>query len=155
MITENRENGLIHLVSGEISFLIRTFEKKLPEVIYWGKPINIDGMGKGSNFNLDFLNPPMPIAVLDQQISNSILPTRSYAYRGHQGIRGSRSGLDFAAKFEFSNSKINSEDNSISFEFEDKSAKLRLNTVITLVEAALISITHKVTNIGVDSYQLD
>ena len=155
MITENRENGLIHLVSGEISFLIRTFEKKLPEVIYWGKPINIDGMGKGSNFNLDFLNPPMPIAVLDQPISNSILPTRSYAYRGHQGIRGSRSGLDFAAKFEFSNSKINSEDNSISFEFEDKSAKLRLNTVITLVEAALISITHKVTNIGVDSYQLD
>ena len=74
MITENRENGLIHLVSGEISFLVRTFEKKLPEVIYWGKPINIDGMGKGSNFNLDFLNPPMPIAVLDQPISNSILP---------------------------------------------------------------------------------
>ena len=114
MITENRENGLIHLFSGEISFLVRTFEKKLPEVIYWGKPINIDGMGKGSSFNLDFLNPPMPIAVLDQPISNSILPTRSYAYRGHQGIRGSRSGLDFAAKFEFSNSKINSEENSIS-----------------------------------------
>ena len=110
MITENRENGLIHLVSGEISFLVRTFEKKLPEVIYWGKPINIDGMGKGSNFNLDFLNPPMPIAVLDQPIRNSILPTRSYAYRGHQGIRGSRSSLDIAAKFEF----------------EDKSAKLRI-----------------------------
>ncbi len=126
MIIENRENGLIHLLSEEISFLVRTFEKKLPEVIYWGKSINIDEMVKGSNFNLDFLNPPMPIAVLDQPIRNSILPTRSYAYRGHQGIRGSRSSLDFAAKFEFSNSKINSEDNSISFEFEDKSAKLRI-----------------------------
>lgn len=154
MINRNAKSDLIEMSSDELSVLVRVFENKLPEVVYWGQALG-DSTKLIESIAPSTLNPPLPIAVLDQPINYSILPTKSYLYRGHQALRGSREGIDFAVKLELKEIKIDSDKNVLTIILVDTYSELTLKSIFSLVNTRILSIKHSITNTSESRYQLD
>jgi alpha-galactosidase len=144
---------LIHFCEFDTSIIMRMNGSLVPEVIYWGKRLNLSDETQLEGFSPEIINPPLPIAVLDEPIHNSILPTRSYGFRGQAGVSGHREFGDFSPKFEvthFSNSE-----KELTIILEDSSAKLRVNTSFRFTLEGLLIVKSSLKNLSDGTFHLN
>jgi len=155
MITCNSSKNLIHIFSEDLSVLIKVYQEKLPEVVYWGTKLNDQVLMDSQSWDVDSLNPPLPIAVLEEPINYSILPSRTFLYRGHQGLRGSRCGRDFAVRLVLRNFHVDSAQDQLKFEFQDNISKIEVISTFKLVNSRLLSVKYAIKNLSSEIFELD
>ncbi|MFC4565828.1 alpha-galactosidase [Nocardiopsis mangrovi] len=146
-------SGILHLRTDEAGVVLDVRGPGLPSVVHWGAPLgDLDGAGGAAL--LRAIAPPQVGNAPDVAAPPGLVPDPGTGYSGRPGLRGHRSGADWAASFTL-DGPLTHDTASAAYRATDASAALTLTGELHLDPSGLLRLRHTLRNDGDAPYVLD
>ncbi|HJO94555.1 MAG TPA: alpha-galactosidase [Victivallales bacterium] len=141
---------IIKLNSKNITFILKSLDDNIPEIIYWGKKLDSD---IDENNLIKSIDRPIPQAFLDDDIEISLLPEEGQGYFGAPGLSGHSQSKSWTTQFKTKN--LDSWKSECAICCTDDIAKLKLDIAVELdYDTDVLQLKYTLTNTGNVTYEL-
>ncbi|MCP4180650.1 MAG: alpha-galactosidase [bacterium] len=141
---------IIKLNSKNITFILKSLNDGVPEIIYWGKKliVQID-----EDNLLAAIDRPIPQAFLDDDVVVSLLPEEGQGYFGSPGLSGHSERKSWTTQF--TTERIKNIDQKCEISCVDNIAKLKLDIFVELdYDTDILQVKYSLTNLCSMTYEL-
>ena len=142
----------LHLINGGTSVFIRTSDKALPQVLYWGATLPALSSESAADFS-DSQYSAVVSGMADTPPLFSLIPQQSDGWLGTPGLVGSRNGLSQFSSFV--THTIDQTPSSMIAYAHDDEANIDLSIELEITDEGLLRTRAILTNAGEDGYNLD